>query len=155
MKLEEHICKKGLCQPFSHKFLQRNIVEIFINLILHDWMTPLNEFSNLIPSLWLNLDGLYFYFISKSKSKFKIKRQKMAWPPANHWLRPCTTLNCGKNCYFFCNLNLRRIEISRNIAWLQFLFLVTLLFTLISFYLFILFDNFLFYFILFNCWDLS
>ena len=56
IKLKELICKKvfffflifmqkGLCQPLSHKFPQNNIDGLFIDLILHAWMTPRNEIS--------------------------------------------------------------------------------------------------------------
>ena len=43
MKLEKHICKK-----VNHKFPQINIGEVFVNLIMHDFMTPLNKFSNFV-----------------------------------------------------------------------------------------------------------
>ena len=48
--------QKGHSQPFSHKFSQKNNDGVFINLILYDWMTPLDEFSRF--TLYVPIVGL-------------------------------------------------------------------------------------------------
>ena len=50
MKLEGYM-QKSHCQPLSFKFQKMNIGRVFVDLIMHGWLTPLNNFFSSAPAL--------------------------------------------------------------------------------------------------------